>query len=159
MPKGMIQVFRGEQLTRRGELLGLLHAGSSPPTANAPGLPRAPSGAVGIPRTPTGKPILFGTCAPHKVPAPLFHQMCSGAYLLQHLQVCCAIIALTLVTANCMWQSPSTLKSPCAVLLPSSPVTVSDLDRLLGKGVTLCGHACFNTNCSLDSVLKSGVDC
>ena len=59
-----------------------------------------------------------------KVPAPLFHQMCSGACLLQHLQVCYAIIALPLVTANCMWQSPSTLKSPSVVLLPSSSVTV-----------------------------------
>ena len=49
-----------------GELLGLLQAGWSPPSANAPGLPRAPSGVVGIPRTPTGKPILFGTCAPHQ---------------------------------------------------------------------------------------------
>ena len=66
MPKRYNSSFRGEQLTRRGELLGLLHAGWSPPTANAPGLPRAPSGAVGIPRTPTGKPILFGTCAPHQ---------------------------------------------------------------------------------------------
>ena len=56
----------GEQLTRRGELLGLLQAGWSPPTVNAPGLPRATSGAVGIARTPTGKSILFGTCAPHQ---------------------------------------------------------------------------------------------
>ena len=66
MPKRYDSSFRGEQSTRRGELLGLLHAGWSPPTANAPGLPRAASGAVGIPRTPTGKPILFGTCAPHQ---------------------------------------------------------------------------------------------
>ena len=47
----------------------------------------------------------------------------------------------------------------CDFLLPSSSVTVSDLDRLLGDGVTLCGHACFNTTCSLESVLKGGVDC
>ena len=47
-------------------MLGLHHGGLSPPTANVPGLPRAPSGAVGIPRTPTGKPILLGTCAPHQ---------------------------------------------------------------------------------------------
>ena len=66
MPKRYDSSFCGEQLTRRGELLGLLQAGWSPSTANAPGLPRAPSGAVGIPRTPTGKPILFGTCAPHQ---------------------------------------------------------------------------------------------
>ena len=65
MPKRYDSSFCGEQLTRRGELLGLLQAGWSPPTANAPGLPRVPSGVVGIPRTPTGKPILFGTCAPH----------------------------------------------------------------------------------------------
>ena len=62
MPKRYDSSFCGE----RGELLGLLQAGWSPPTANAPGLPRAPSAAVGIPRTPTGKPILFGTCAPHQ---------------------------------------------------------------------------------------------
>ena len=66
MPKRCDSSFCGRQLTRRGELLGLLQAGWSPPTANAPGLPRAPSGVVGIPRTPTGKPILFGTCAPHQ---------------------------------------------------------------------------------------------
>ena len=66
MPKMYDSSFCGEQLTRRGELLGLLQAGWSPPTANAAGLPRAPSGVVGIPRTPTGKPILFGTCAPHQ---------------------------------------------------------------------------------------------
>ena len=47
----------------------------------------------------------------------------------------------------------------CGFLLPSSSVTVSDLDRLLGGGVTLCGHACFNTTCSLESVLKGGADC
>ena len=65
MPKRCDSSFCGEQLTRRGELLGLLQAGWSPPTVNAPGLPRAPSGAVGIPRTPTGKQILFGNCSPH----------------------------------------------------------------------------------------------
>ena len=63
MPKRYDSSFCGEQLTRRGELLGLLQAGWSPPNVNAPGLPRAPSGAVGIPRTPTGKPILFGNSA------------------------------------------------------------------------------------------------
>ena len=50
-----------------------------------------------------------------KVPARLFHQMCLGACLLQHLQDCYAIIALTLVTANCMLQSLSTPKSPSVV--------------------------------------------
>ena len=44
----------------------------------------------------------------------------------------------------------------CGFLLPPSSVTVSDLDRLLGECVTLCGHACFNTTCSLESVLKGG---
>ena len=39
--------------------------GQSFVNVNAPGLPRAPSGAIGFPRTPTGKPILFGHCAPH----------------------------------------------------------------------------------------------
>ena len=95
-----------------------------------------------------------------KVLARLLHQMCLGACLLQHLQVCYAIIALTLVTANCMFQSLSTPKiAKCGFLLPSSSVTISDLDRLLGEGVTLCGHACLNTTCSLESVLKGGADC
>ena len=108
--------FCGEQLTRRGELLGLLQVGWSPRTANAPGLPRAPSGVVGIPRTPTGKPILFGTCAP----APRCQRVSSTRYvgtpcLWQHCQVCYATGALIWVTANCMLQSLSTLKSPSVV--------------------------------------------
>ena len=44
-------------------------------------------------------------------------------------------------------------------LLPHSSVTVSNLDRLLGEGVTLCGHAGFNTTCPLESVLNGGADC
>ena len=36
-----------------------------------------------------------------QVLARLFHQMCLSVCLLQHLQVCYAFIALTLVTANC----------------------------------------------------------
>ena len=77
--------FCGEQLTRRGELLGLLQAGWSPPNVNAPGLPRAPSGAIGIPRTPTGKPILFGHCAPHPgasapLPPDVFRRLSSSAF-------------------------------------------------------------------------------
>ena len=48
----------------------------------------------------------------------------------------------------------------CGFMLPSSSaVTISDLDRLIGEGVTLCGHACFNTTCSLATVLKGGADC
>ena len=43
--------------------------------------------------------------------------------------------------------------------LPYSSVTDSIPDRLLGEGVTLCGHACFNTTCPLESVLKGGADC
>ena len=58
--------FCGVQLMSRSELLGVLQAGRSPPTANTPGLPRTPSGVMGLPRTPTGKPISFGTCAPHQ---------------------------------------------------------------------------------------------
>ena len=65
MPKRYGSSFCGEQLTRRGELLGFLQAGWSLPTVNAPGLP-VPFGAVGVPRTPTGKPILFGNCSPHR---------------------------------------------------------------------------------------------
>ena len=44
-------------------------------------------------------------------------------------------------------------------LLPSSVVTIFDLDRLIGEDVTLCGHACFNITCSLESVLKGDADC
>ena len=48
----------------------------------------------------------------------------------------------------------------CGSLLPfASVVTISDLDRLIGEGVTLCGHACLNTTCSLATVLKGGADC
>ena len=65
MSKRCDSSFCGEQLTRRGELLGLPQAGWSSPTVNAFGLSRAPSGAIGIPRTPTGKSILFGNCTPH----------------------------------------------------------------------------------------------
>ena len=85
MPKRYDSSFCGEQLTRRGELLGLLQAGWSPPTVNAPGLPRAPSGAVGIPRPPTGKPILFGNCAPHpgasaSLSPDVFRRLSSSAF-------------------------------------------------------------------------------
>ena len=105
MPKRYDSCFCGEQLTRRGELLGLLQAGWSPPTANAPGMPRAPSGVVGIPRTPTGKPILFGTCAPHQgasasLPPDMLERLSVAACL-----VCYATIALIWATANCMLQS------------------------------------------------------
>ena len=47
----------------------------------------------------------------------------------------------------------------CGFLLPYSSVTVSNPDRLLGEGVTLCGNACFNTTCPLESVLNGGADC
>ena len=47
----------------------------------------------------------------------------------------------------------------CGFLLPPSSVSFSDLDRLIGEGVTLCGHACFNTTCSPATVLKDGADC
>ena len=47
----------------------------------------------------------------------------------------------------------------CGFMLPSSSaVATSDLDRLIGEGVTLCGQ-CFNTTCSLATVLKGGADC
>ena len=56
-------------------------------------------------------------------------------------------------------KSENSKTAKCGFLLPSSAVTISDLDRLIGEGVTLCGHACFNTTCSLESVLKGGADC
>ena len=79
-----------------------------------------------------------------KVPVRLFHQICWNAFLGQHCQVCYATIALIWVTANCMLQSSEHSKvAKCGFLLPHSSVTVSNPDRLLGEGVTLCGHACF----------------
>ena len=50
-------------------------------------------------------------------------------------------------------------RSSSFLLLSLSAVAISDLDRLIGEGVTLCGHACFNTTCSLATVLKGGADC
>ena len=99
-----------EQLTRRDELLGLLQAGWSHPTANAPGLPRTPSGAVGIPRTPTGQPILFGTCAPHQgasapLPPDVFCRVsvAASAGLLRYLRS-------NVGDRNCTRQKPSNPK-------------------------------------------------
>ena len=161
MPKRYDSSFCGEQLTRRGELLGLLQAGWSPPTANAPGLPRAPSVVVGIPRTPTGKPILFGTCAPHQgasasLPPDMLERLSEAALsgLLRYYYRS-DLGDRKLHVAK----SEHSKIAKCGFLLPSSSVTVSNPDRLLGEGVTLCGHACFNTTCSLESVLKGGADC
>ena len=161
MPKRYDSSFCGEQLTRRGELLGLLQAGWSPPNVNAPGLPRAPSGAIGIPRTPTGKPILFGNCAPHPgASAPLspdvFRRLSSSAFagLLRFHRSDLGDRKLHVA------KSENSKIAKCGFLLPSSSaVAISDLDRLIGEGVTLCGHACFNTTCSLATVLKGGADC
>ena len=161
MPKRYDSSFCGEQLTRRGELLGLLQAGWSPPNVNAPGLPRAPSGAIGIPRTPTGKPILFGHCAPHPgASAPLspdvFRRLSSSAFagLLRFHRSDLGDRKLHVA------KSENSKIAKCGFLLPSSSaVAISDLDRLIGEGVTLCGHACFNTTCSLATVLKGGADC
>ena len=151
MPKRYDSSFCGEQLTRRGELLGLLQAGSSPPNVNAPGLTRAPSGAIGIPRTPTGKPILFGHCAPNPgASAPLspdvFRRLSSSAFagLLRFHRS--DLGDRKLIVAK----SENSKIAKCGFLLPSSSaVAISGLDRLIGEGVTLCGHACFNTTCSL----------
>ena len=138
MPKRYDSSFCGEQLTRRGELLGLLQAGLSPPTANAPGLPRDPSGAVGIPRTPTGKPILFGTCAPHQsasasLAPDVFRRLSVAAFarLLRYHHSDFGDRKLHVA------KSEHSKIAKCGFLLPSSSVTVSDLDRLLGEGVTL----------------------
>ena len=122
MPKRYDSSFCGEQLTRRGELLGLLQAGWSPPTANAPGLPRAPSGAVGINRVLRQvNQFYLAPVRRTKVPARLFHQMCWNACLLQHLQVCHVFIALTLVIANFMSRNLRTPKSLSAVLCSLFP--------------------------------------
>ena len=145
MPKRYDSILCGEQLTRRGELLGFLQAGWSPPNVTAPGLPRAPSGAIGIPRTPTGKPILFGNCAPHPGASACI-SFTRGLYAFVFI---------------CIRRSVTYSKiAKCGILLPSSSaVTISGLDRLINEGVTLCGHACFNTTCSLATVLKGGADC
>ena len=142
-------------------MLGLLQAGWSPPNVNAPGLPRAPSGAVGIPRTPTGKPILFGTSAQHpgasaSLSPEVFKRLSSSAFsgLLRFHRSDLGDRKLHVA------KSENSKFAKCGFLLPfSSVVTISDLDRLIGEGVTLCGCACFNTTCSLATVLKSGADC
>ena len=160
MPKRYDSSFCGEQSTRRGELLGLFQAGWSPPTANAPGLPRAPSGAVGIPRTPTGKPTLIGNCAPHPGASASL-----SPDVLGRLSVAAFAGLLRYHRSDLGDRKLHVAKSEhskiakCGFLPPSSSVTISDLDRLIGEGVTLCGHACFNTTCSLESVLKGGADC
>ena len=155
MPKRYDSSFCGEQLTRRGELLGLLQAGWSPPDVNAPGLPRAPSGAIGIPRTPTGKPILFGNCALHpgasaSLSPEVFKRLSSSAFagLLRFHRSDLGDRKLHVA------KSENSKTAKCGLLLPSSSaITISDLDRLIADGVTLCGHACFNTTCSLATVL------
>ena len=150
MPKRYDSSFCGEQLTRWGELLGLLQAGWSPPSANAPGLPRAPSGVVGIPRTPTIKPILVGTCAPHQgasasLPPDMLERLSVAALsgLLRYYRSDLGDRKLHVA------KSEHSKVAKCGFLLPYSSVTVSNPDRLLGEGVTLCGHACFNTTCPL----------
>ena len=160
MPKRYDSSFCGEQLTRRGELLGLLQAGWSPPTVNCTWF--AP---CSLWRS------WYTTYSYRKAnfiwqlfAAPRCWRFsvtrCVSACLLQHLQVCYASIAPNLGTANCMWQKSEHSKiGKCGFLLPPSSVSFSDLDRLIGEGVTLCGHACFNTTCSLESVLKGGADC
>ena len=142
-------------------LLGFLQAGWSPSNVNAPGLPRAPSGAIGIPRTPTGKPILFGNCAPHpgasaSLSPEVFKRLSSSAFagLLRFYRSDLGDRKLHVA------KSQNSKIAKCGFLLPSlSAVAISDLDRLIGEGVTLCGHACFKTTCSLATVLKGVADC
>ena len=160
MPKRYDSSFCGEQLTRRVELLGLPQADWSPPTVNAPDLRRAPSGAVGIPRTPTRKPILFGKCSPHpgasaSLSPDVFRRLSVAAFagLLRFHRPELGDRKLHVA------KSEYSKIANCGFLLPPSSVSFSDPDRLIGEGVTLCGHACFNTTCSLQSVLKSGADC
>ena len=110
---------------------------------------------------PLASQFYLATVRRTQVLALLFHQMCLGVCLHQHSQVCYVFIAQTLVNANFVLRNLRTLKSPNAVfcylllVLLLSP----DLDRLIGEGVTLCGQACFNTTCSLATVLKGGADC
>ena len=108
----------------------------------------------------TGKPILFGTCAPHQgasesLSPDVFRRLSVAAFagLLRYHRSDLGDRKLHVA------KSEHAKIAKCGFLLPSSSVTVSDLDRLLGESVTLCGHACFNTTCSLESVLKGGADC
>ena len=116
-------------------------------------------GAVGFPRTPTSEPISFGTCAHQganeSLSPDVFRRLSVAAFAVFYV-----FIALTLVIANCMLRSLSTPKSPSAVFCSLPALLQSQILRgLLGEGVTLCGHTCFNTTCSLESVLKDGADC
>ena len=156
--KGMIQVSAVSSYRDVVNCWGCCKGGWSPPTANAPGLPRAPSGAVGIPRTPTGNPILFGNSAQHagasaSLSPEVFKRLSSSAFagLLRFHRSDLGDRKLHVA------KSENSQIAKCGFMLPfSSAVTISDLDRLLGEGVTLCGHACFNTTCSPESVLKGG---
>ena len=135
MPKRYDSSFCGEQLTRRGELLGLLQAGWSPPNVNAPGLPRAPSGAIGIPRTPTGKPISFGTCSPHpgasaSLSPDVFRRLSVAAFagLLRFHRSELGDRKLHVA------KSGRCKVAKCGCQLPPSSVSFSELDRLVGEG-------------------------
>ena len=143
MPKRYDSSFCGEQLTRRGELLGLLQAGWSPPNVNP------------------ASQFYLATVRRTQVLALLFHQMCFGVCLHQHSQVCYVFHRSDLGDRKLhVAKSEYSKIAKCGFLLPSSSaVAISDLDRLIGEGVTLCGHACFNTTCSLATVLKGGADC
>ena len=84
-----------------------------------------------------------------------------GVCLHQHSQVCLRFHRSDLGDRKLhVAKSENSKIAKCGFLLPSSStVAMSDLDRLIGEGVTLCGHACFNTTCSLATVLKGGADC
>ena len=104
--------------------------------------------------------FLFGNCAPHpgasaSLSPDVFRRLSVAAFagLLRYHRSDLGDRKLHVA------KSEHSKIAKCGFLLPSSSVTVSDLDRLIGKGVTLCGHACFNTTCSLESVLKGGADC
>ena len=162
MPKRYDSSFCGEQLTRRGELLGFLQAGLVASQCKCAWIATCSLRCNwNTTYSHWQSQFYLATVRRNKVLAHLFHQRSSSVCLHQHSQVCYVFIALTLVIANFMLPKSKNSKiCKCGFLLPfSSAVTISDLDRLIDEGVTLCGHACFNTTCSLATVLKGGADC
>ena len=78
-----------------------------------------------------------------KVPARLFHQICWNACLWQHCQDLLRHHRSDLGDRKLhVAKSEHSKVAKCGFLLPYSSVTVSNPDRLLGEGVTLCAASC-----------------
>ncbi|CAK0832387.1 unnamed protein product [Prorocentrum cordatum] len=158
MPRRYDASVCGEQLLRRGELLGLLRAGWEPPAAGCPGTPRSPGGAGAIPRTPAGGPIVVSEAAP-SAPAPghgrslgqvrlALQEAVRGGTLLGHVS---ALGDATLHVAR----SLDNLRAKCGFVLPVGAQRVVCLSDAPHFGYSVCGRACFGIRCAVASLLAS----